>query len=289
MRSLLLTLLLASVATPALAAKDAELLAAGCAAIDARNHATAVDLLEKAVAANPKNARANHYLGVAYGNLALDANVLKQALLAKKAKAALERASALDPNYLEPRIALVDYYTIAPGFMGGSEVKAREQAAEIKKLDLLQGHRAFARIYMREKKMDLARNELVVAVRAQPSNPKSHQFLGNFYLNEKNFSAALHEFEMALKLDPNYLVTQYRIGQYSAKAEKDYARGEAAIRKYLTYKPAEDEPPLSAAWYWLGMIEEKQGKKIEAKRSFTTAAKLAPHDSVIKKALKRVS
>ena len=220
---------------------------------------------------------------------AQSSGMLKQASLAKKARTALEKSSQLDPDYLQPRNALIDFYTMAPSFMGGSEEKALQQAAEIRKRDSQQGHRAYARIYMRAKKMDLARKELVEAVREQPASPKAHQALGTFYMNEKNFPAALHEIEMALKLDPNYAVGHYRLGQYSAKAEKDYARGEAALRRYLTHKPAEDEPGIAAAWYWLGVIQEKQGKKAEAKQSFTTASKLAPHDKSIQEALKRLS
>ena len=67
------------------------------------------------------------------------------------------------------------------------------------------------------------------------------------------------------------------------------ARGEEAIRKYLNYKPAEDEPALASAWYWLGMIQEKQGKKAEARQSYLNALKLAPDAKNINEALKRVS
>ena len=66
-------------------------------------------------------------------------------------------------------------------------------------------------------------------------------------------------------------------------------RGEEAIRKYLGYKPAEQEPRLASAWYWLGMIEEKQGKQADAQQSYRNALKLAPDSKNVREALKRVT
>jgi tetratricopeptide (TPR) repeat protein len=285
--SLLLLCLIS--ALPLYGATAAELAAQGRAALQRDEHEKAVDLLEKAIKLEPNNAQHHYYLGAAYGEMAQSAGMLKQASLAKKTKAEFERAVQLDPNFLDARMGLVDYYSIAPGFMGGSMDKAREQAAEIKKRDLLQGARAFARIHAREKKIDLARKEYVDAVRAMPNSAKAHYFLGAFLLSEKNFAGGLHEIEMALKLDPNFMPGYYRLGHYSAMAEKDYARGEEALRKYLTYKPADNEPSHANAWYFLGMIYEKQGRKADAKKAFVQAQKLAPKSKEINEALKRVS
>jgi tetratricopeptide (TPR) repeat protein len=282
-------LLLCLLSAPAFAG-DADLLAAGRAATLRGENDQAVKLFEQAVAANPKNAEAHYLLGIGYGNQARNAGVLKMASMAKKAKAEFERAIAIDPNHLNARQALVDFYKIAPGVMGGSDEKALEQAAEIKKRDALAGRRAYARIHMHDKKPDLARKELVEAVREQPNNPRAHQAFGLFLLNtDKNYSSALHEFEMALKLDPNYGPAMLRIGQHAAITGTDFARGEQFIKKYFSYKPNDEEPPHAVAWYWLGMLYEKNNRKADAKNAFQQAAKLAPGDKNIKEALKRVS
>ncbi|HYK00462.1 MAG TPA: tetratricopeptide repeat protein [Thermoanaerobaculia bacterium] len=283
-------LLLLFVFSVSVFAGEAELLTSGRAALEKGDVAKAVSLFEKAVAASPKSAEAHFLLGRAYGAQAQKANVLKQASLAKKVSGAFERAVELDPNYLDARQALVDYYTLAPGFMGGSNEKALAQAAEIKKRDPLQGHRAYSRIYLRDKKTDLARKELVDAVREQPNNPRAHQSLGMFLINtDKNYSGALHEFEMALELDPAYMPAYLRIGQHAAVTGTDFPRGETSIKKYLGHKPSGEEPNLATAWYWLGMLYEKQGRKAEAKQSFSNALKLVPDDKNVKEALKRVS
>ena len=249
----------------------------------------AAKLFEQAVAAKPNAAEYHYYLGTAYGAQAQKAGMFGGFSLAKKTKGEFERAIQLDPNYLEPRLALVDYYSIAPGIAGGSDEKALEQAGEIKKRNALEGHRAFGRIYNRQKKFDLARKEYVEAVREQPTSPKAHFYLGNFLVSQKDWTGSLHEYDYALKLDPNYMPPYFRIGHHAVQSESNYARGEESLRKYLGYTPAEDEPSLASAWYYLGMLQEKTGRKADAKQSYLNAQKLAPTSKDIAEALKRVS
>jgi tetratricopeptide (TPR) repeat protein len=266
----------------------ADPLTAGRAAMERHDWDAAAKSFEQAIAANPKNAEAHYLLGGAYGRQAQDAGILGKASLAKKAKTELETAVQLDPNHVNARFALIDFYTIAPSFMGGSNEKALAQAAEIKKRDRLQGHRAFARVYARQEKMDLAQKEMVEAVREEPNNPAAHQSLGMLYLGQKKYNAAIHEFEIAMKLDATYMPAHLRIGQALVQSSGDLARADAELRKYLGYKPTDEEPGLANAWYWLGMLQEKQGRKADARQSFTNAGKLMPGDKNITAALKRV-
>jgi tetratricopeptide (TPR) repeat protein len=285
----LLLLLCLFLPTSAFAATAAEHVTAGNAALDRNDAEKAVSLFEKAIALEPKNAKYHFLLGSAYGEMALKASVFGQASLAKKTKAAFERAVELDPNYTDARFALIQYYLVAPGFMGGGDDKAVAQAAEIRKRNSLDGHRAYARIYSHQKKLDLARKEMVEAVREQPNSAKAHYYLGNIYFNEQNWAAAIHEYEFAQKLDPNFMPVLFRIGQWSAKSGKELARGEESLRKYLGHKPEDNDPPHAATWYWLGQLQEKTGKKADAKASYNNALKLAPGDKDITAALKRVS
>ena len=271
------------------AATAAEYAAAGKAALERRELEKAAELYEKAVALEPNNAQYHYLLGGAYGDLARTAGKLKQIGLAKKTKASFERAVELDPKMVDARFGLITYYLVAPGFMGGGDDKALAQAAEIKRIDGIDGHRAYARVYMNQKKTDLARKEYVDAVRENPKSAKAHYFLGNFLLNEKNFDGSLHEYDMALQLDPSFMPAYLGIGRHAGNAGTNYARGEESVRKYLAYKPTDKEPSHAAAWYALGLIQEKQGKKAEARASFNSALKLAPGDKTVTEALKRVN
>jgi tetratricopeptide (TPR) repeat protein len=250
----------------------------------------AVELFEKAVAQTPNSAEAHYGLGGAYGTKAQRSGMFGAAMLAGKTKDEFEKAVSLNPNYLEARFGLVEFYTVAPGFMGGSYDKALEQAQEIKKRDALMGHRAFAFVYGQQKKPELARKEYLDGISEQPNAPKAHSFYGQYLANtEKNYKAAFEEFETALKIDPTYMAPWYHIGRTAGTSGTNLARGEETLRKYLGYTPKENEPAIASAHYWLGAIYEKQGRKAEAKQSYQTALKLNPNLKLASEALKRVS
>ena len=283
----LATTLLFLIALPALAVAD-DAIAAGRAALDRRDSDQAIAQFEKAVAQKPNSSEAHYYLGVAYSQKAETANMLSQMSLGKKAIDAWARALELDPNSFNARLRLVEFYVSAPAMAGGSEAKAMELAAEAKKRDAFNGHRAYARIYTIQKKYEVATKEMREAVREQPKSAKAHYFLGNALLNQQEWKTSLQEYETALALDASYMPTYFRMGHLAARSESNYAHGEETVRKYLAYKPADDEPKLGSAWYWLGMIQEKQGKKAEAKQSYLMAQKLAPDLKEVTEALKRM-
>jgi Tfp pilus assembly protein PilF len=283
----ILAVLAALIALPLFA--QTSLIEQGRAAMNRNDADAAATLLEKAVAQNPKSAEAHYLLGTAYGSQAQKASIFGQASLAGKTKDEFEKAVELDPNLLDARYGLIQFYAMAPGIMGGSYDKAFAQAAEIKKHDPLMAHRATAFIYTHQKKTDEARNEYLAEVREFPKSARAHIDLGVSYIVEKNFKAANDEFETALKVEPTYMPAYFRIGQGAALTSSNYAKGEEALRKYLAYTPKENEPPHARTHYWLGQIFEKQGKKAEAKASFATSLKLNPAQKDVAEALKRVS
>ena len=284
--ALFLTALLAAV--PVFAANDAELFAAAKAALEKDEDQKAADLLEQAIKLNPRNADYHLLLAQAYGNLAQNASMFKQASLAKKAKAALDRAVQIDPRSYEARNGLISFYLQAPGILGGSVEKALEQAAEIRKIDPIRGARAYIRIHMQQKKPDLARKEAVELVRSMPNSAPAHYILGNVYFNDKNWTAALHEYEYAMKLDASFMPAKFRIGALAADSNTIHARGEESLKAYLAYKPGEEEPQHVSAWYYLGKLYEAMGRKADAKQAYLSAQKLAPKSKQIAEALKRL-
>ena len=260
------------------------------AALNRGDSDAAIGILQKTIAQYPQSAEAHFYLGNAYGGKAQSGGMLGGMTYGPKAMGEYEKAVALNPKHVEARFSLVEFYSYAPPMMGGSTDKALEQAKEIKALDPLVGHRAYAFVYAQQKKLDLARKEYSDAISEQPKSPKPHSYFGLYLVNtEKNYAAAFSEFETALKLDPKYMPAFYHLGRTAAMGDTNRSRGEESLKKYLGYKPAETEPPLANANYWLGMLYEKEGKKAEAKASFEAALKLNPGLKLASDALKRVS
>jgi tetratricopeptide (TPR) repeat protein len=144
MRSTLLFAAFAlAIALPGMTA-EAPVVAQAHAAIDANHPDVAVPLLRSALAQSPNDSHAHYLLGVAYGDLAEKANVFRQASLARHSRDEFERAVQIDPDNLDARYALVQYYTLAPGFLGGSKQKAFAEAAEIRARNAALGNRAIA-------------------------------------------------------------------------------------------------------------------------------------------------
>lgn len=288
-KTLFLALLGLCVSLPLFAATAAEEAAQGLAALNRHDADTAVGHLEKAIAAEPNNAEYHYLLGTAYSEQGLTASALSKMSIAKKAMAELERAVELNPKHLDARYALASFYIMAPGFMGGGEEKAFAQAEAVKRLDAFEGHRVYGRLYTTQKKPDLALKEYVEAVRENPKSAKAHYYLGTFYMTEKKYDAARHELETAVQLDAAFMLSYLRLGQVSARSGTQIEQGEAALRKYLAYSPTFKEPNHAPAWLALGLIQEKQGKKTDAKASYGKGLKLSPEDKDLNEALKRVS
>jgi len=250
----------------------------------------AIGYFERAVALRPNDARYHYQLAGAYGQSAATAGMFKMMSIAGKAKDEFRRAIVIDPNFLPARMALLEFDLLAPALMGGSEEAAIEQATEIRKRDPIEGHRAFARIDVAAKKLDRARNEYVAMLKEQPSSARAHYFYGVYLmLTEKNYKAASDEVESVVKLDASYMPAYFQIGHVAALSGANLTRGEDALRKYLAYRPKEDEPSIARAYFWLGGIYEKQGRKADAKASYAASVKINPNQKDADEALKRVS
>jgi tetratricopeptide (TPR) repeat protein len=271
------------------AATSDQLVDAGRLALQQGDLAKAVDLIEQAVKLDPNNSDYHVRLGEAYGQQARQAIIFRQPILASKTRNEFETAVKLDSNNIDARIALVEYYVMAPGFMGGSIEKALVQAQEIKKRDALEGHRAYWRIYNAQNKKNEAHDEMVTAVREQPSSGKAHYYFALVLIGEKNYNAAETELETTLRLDPQCMPAYFRLGQISVLASKNFDRGEEMLKKYLGYAPTGDDPPLYRAHYVLGQIYEKQGRRADARQSYATSLKINPAQNDVTEALRRVS
>jgi len=243
-----------------------------------------------AVALRPGTARYHLQLGNAYEASAESAGMLERMSLIQKAKAEWERAVELDPNCIPARQSLIEFYVLAPALMGGSESTAMKQAAEIAKRDAIEGHRAYARIYTAMNRPDLARNEYAEMLKTNGRSARARYLHGVYLLaTEKNYRAASVEFESAVALDPSYMPAYFQIGHTAALSKESLARGEESLKKYLTYTPKDEEPPIARAHYWLGTIYELRQRKADARASYAASLAINPNQKDVETARKRVS
>ena len=112
-----------------------------------------------AVAAQPDSSIAHLWLGRALGRKIQKAGPLQAVLLVGDVRREFERAVTLDPNNVEARSDLLEFYLGAPRSFGGGIDKAEVQADAIAKLDPAMGQSARALI---EEKINPERGSAVV-------------------------------------------------------------------------------------------------------------------------------
>lgn len=246
----------------------------------------AVDWYEKAVKVNGRDALHHLYLGQVLGTEAQRANKLRQPFLAKRVKSEFERTVALDPSLIDGHDGLMQFYLLAPGFMGGSLDKAKEQAQAIGRLNALQGHYAMTTIAVHEKDYALAEHELQAAIAAAPDSLGALYSLGSLYQNEKKWGNAFDLYDRMIKERPSELLPHFWYGRTAAVSGENTERGERELKFWLANAP-NDAPIVtqSGAHMRLGMIYEKQGMKDNARSEYQTALSINPKNTDVKKML----
>ncbi|MFN9577287.1 MAG: tetratricopeptide repeat protein, partial [Gemmatimonadota bacterium] len=201
----------------------------------------AAERFEDAIAIDGAKAEYHLWAGNAYGVEAQRANVLRQGLLARRVKAAFERAVALDPTLIDARNGLLGYYLYAPGFMGGSVAKAKEQATALLALDAFIGRSALASVAIKQDDLAGAERELVTLLRDFPDSGRAVASLGNFYADRARPADAFRTFEQWVAKHPKDPLGYYGIGRTAAVTGQQLDRGVAALQMARALPPAADE------------------------------------------------
>ncbi len=218
--------------------------------------ATARTHFEAALATEPRAGRHHHGLGDALGRLAQQAPVFSKFGLAKQCLAAYQRAVELEPDNVDFRLSLFEYYRQAPGIAGGGFDKAAAQAAAIKRLDPFRGRLAFATLYA----------------------------------GEKHYDRAFAEFDEVLRANPDDFAALYQIGRLAAVTGQQIDRGIAALRRCLELPaPAAPPSPGHASAHWrLGVLLEKKADRAGARLAYEEALRLDPQFNPAATALQKL-
>jgi cytochrome c-type biogenesis protein CcmH/NrfG len=266
-------------------------LATLAAAIDlfsARRYPEARVALERIVAANPGDATAHHYLGrtlVArhdlaaieeglrhlaraaeleprnavflgiYGGAALQhAGRTRSPLTAIRGREAMEKALALDPDYLDAREGLFHFYQRAPWPLGSS-AKAGAQLEEIRRRD-----------------PDLA---TVLSVGSR--------------VNARDFAGAFQLCEDVLARQPDNYTALYHFGRCASISGQQLERGLARLQQCLTLAPPTPASPShSNVWHRIGHVLEQLQRTGEARTAYQAALERDPHNRQAAEALARL-
>lgn len=252
-----------------------------------RDFERAIPHFEKAAALEPRDADALMWLGRAYAAKAERASMFQRLSLAGKIHRLFDRAAALEPGNLGVKSDLIEFYLLAPGIMGGSVGKAREQAAEIRRRDALQGHRAFGRIEEHEKRFGAAAAEYDAASRGFPDRPEPYIWKANLAARQNQTARAFEILDSLARTHPSDPTVDFKIGRLGAETGERLDLAEACLKRYLRREPAKDDPPLASAHYELGVVYQKRGDRDGALREWRQSVALEPGFAPAREALAR--
>lgn len=256
----------------------------GRIALEHNDARKSIDWLERAVNLNPRSSEYWDWLGRAYGSQAQTASKLRLPSLASKTKSAWEKAIALDPENLEARQDIIQYYLQAPGFLGGSKDKARAMAHEIKRRNPYRGAFAMASVCNSVKDHACVEKEMQFVATNWPDSAAVHSQLAAYYTSAKQYDRAFAVLDRRLQSKPNEPVTLYAFGRTASISGQNLDRGEQALRAYIAAPGAVGAAPANAH-YRLGLILEKKGDKAAARAEYQAALQLNPGYGEAKKAL----
>lgn len=246
----------------------------------------AADWFEKAINANGKVAAHHLWLGNSLGEQAEHTNKLKLPFLARRIKSEFEKVVALDPASIDARHGLIQFYSQAPGVMGGSMDKAKDQAREIGKINAMRGHIELAELLEQAKDVAGAEREFLAAIAASPDSTAGYNNTANFYRSQKRYADAVAAYDRLLAAKPDAVNAHFNIGYTIALSGQDLDRGERELLTWLA-EPPKDAPVTTMSWahHFLGVIYEHQGKKDAARSQYQSALSINPKNDDAKKAL----
>jgi tetratricopeptide (TPR) repeat protein len=194
----------------------------------------------------------------------------------------------LDPDYLDARAGLMQFYLLAPGLLGGSVDKPREQAAEVRRRNPYRGAFLAASIAQRQKDAAGAMREYQAVLVQYPDSVAPWLGLATLHAQRKEWEQAWGVVDRMVKALPEAMVGQYAVGRVAAESGQRLERGAAALARYLAHRPEPGEPSLANAHWRLGAVREAQGQREAARAEYEAALRLDPKLRGAREALDRL-
>jgi tetratricopeptide (TPR) repeat protein len=215
----------------------------------------ATEVLEKAVAAEPKNSDYVMWLARSYGRRAEVANPLSVMGLASKSRQHFEKAVALDPRNIEALNDLLEFYLEAPGFLGGGMEKAKATVALISSVNAAEGQWAQSRIDEKRKEPDNAEAHLRSAVEMAPLQVGRVIDLAKFLSKQGRYQEAEENFARAAVIAPENVKLLFARAEAYVKSHRNLDIARDLLKRYLRSNITPEDPPKSAARKLLQQIE----------------------------------
>ena len=223
----------------------------------------AADFFEQAIHEDPGYALA--YTGLADAiALRMDYDVVPASEIAPKARAAAVKALEIDPGLAEAHCSLGNIALHEFDWKTGERELRR--AIELKP-DYATAHQWLAETLGETERLREARDEIALALKADPTAPIIVAVAGELEWFGRNFAAAREHYRRALEMEPTFEVAHY-LGMLTWFAEGRPAEAAAELAKITSWP---EGSRLSAQ----GVIDAQAGRRQEALRAAREIAERA--------------
>ena len=232
---------------------------------------------QQAVNQDDQNSMNHLWLGRAQGEMADRASFVSAYGLAKRARAEFERAVELDPHNAEALADLGEFYSSAPGVVGGGSDKAAAIAARLDHVDPARAHELRAAIAQENHDAGTAEHEFRLAIAASAHPGFQWMRLASFYRKSKRWTemeSAVQSGAAAAERDRHEGVALFNGASVLIKANRDPELAQKLLQMYLASNNTE-EAPTFVAHVWMARLKARQGDTAAAREERAEALALA--------------
>jgi tetratricopeptide (TPR) repeat protein len=235
----------------------------------------AIAACQKAVAIDGNSSNNHLWYGRALGEKADRVSFIKAYGLAKHVKAEFEIAAALDPRNAEALSALGEYYTEAPGIVGGGKDKAAAVADKLDDVDRARAEELRGRIAASNKETAAAEQHFRGAITASHRPASYWMVLGSFYQKQNDLTRMQEAIHSGLEADGGHGEPLVDAAHLLTRAGQDPQSAIRLLREYLASpEKSEDEPAFRVHLLLAGLLN-KQGDTAGAAREIQAATAIA--------------
>jgi tetratricopeptide (TPR) repeat protein len=266
-------------------ALDSAALDAIRAQLDAGNAVDAIRSVESLHERGEASAESHYLLGLAYQIRLDEVGLLGKRRVAGKLRGALEAALEIDPGHVGAREELADFFFFAPGIVGGSKRKAREQIEALEAVSAADAHRVRGRHAHDTGEYRDAEAHFSRALELREDGRTS--FLrGNARarLREKD-AAALEDYERALALGYDKPMLHYQVGRLCVRLANCAERGERALEHFVAHSEGRNQ---AFGRYRLAQLHEQNDRLEQSRAEARAALALEPELQDARALLERV-